>query len=1264
MHGKTREKSLGSGAGAKAREAWALTKTLGSVTVFLTLCTLLLGAGVAAARTITPYVYSGNSFNGSGSTAGAFEKPSYLGVDDQTGDVYVMDGGHGGVLDRFDAAGTPAPFAAPTLSSASSIVLGTWIGGPSSLSLGAGIAIDNSGTASQGNIYAMRAAEPPGLPLVFGFSSSGESLGPEWPLCGAQCDRKDLWQGIEDVAVGPDGTLWVSDAPISSAPNLLTPIDPSTGTPSSIHSKVVMGRNAEPLTGESPSELALDNSGNIYSVGFPLDCGGCSTAVLKYGSDGHLLSSSFTPSVPIKINSGVFKADGQIAIDTSSGNLIVDFGDHIEIYNPNGQRVDSFGAGVLVKSTGVAVNSATHKIYVSNTASGGKVEVYEPGSPVVVPTATTESASGISQETATLNGVVNTDNGGKTTACFFQYGRDSNSLSSTVPCAQGTELVSSGSPQPVSATLSGLACAFPGLCPGTLPFEFGSKFYFRLVTKNATGSEQAGQIRTFRNAQKPSIGSPSIVNPKPDGADIAVNIGPEGDETKYVVEVGTTTGYGLSVNGQLPLGLFERPTKAKNLVIHVGGLEPNTTYHYKVVATNSIGSSETADKTFHTYPAPAFNDPCPNALSRQQTGAAFLLDCRSYEIVSAAYAGGYNVESDLVPGQIPYPGYPEADGKVLYAVHAGGIPNSGSPTNRGPDPYVATRGSDGWSTKYVGIPASPSPSTNPFSSTLAGAGSGLEAFAFSGPNICAPCFNDGSAGIPLRLANGELVQGMVGSEPVINPTPAGTVAKPLSADGSHFIFGSTQKFEPDGNSGEISIYDRFLAPGGGTYVVSKTPLGATMSGPASGVGSLAELDVSKDGSRILLGQLVSTDAKGNSYYHLYMNVGDASKTIDLMPTSSTGALYDGMSVDGSRVYFTSKEKLASDGDTSADLYQAEVGTESSTLNRISTGIEGTGNIDACTPASNWNTVSGGPNCDVVAIAGGGGVAAKDGSVFFLSPEKLDGLAKGTADQPNLYIARPGSPPHYVTTLELSNPIVKHGVEAAGTRNTADFQVNPSGNDAVFTTTLSLKPEFENRGFAEVYRYDAGEDKTACISCDPSNAPAVGKASLASSGLSVTDDGRVLFNSLDPLALRDSNEKQDAYEWESGTVELISSGTNENDSSVLSVSADGTDALFFTREKLAPQDENGPVVKIYDAREGGGFFTSPSQQPCKASDECHGAGTVPAPVPNIQSTQGEDGQLKAAKRDTRCKKGRVRKHGKCVKGRRNHPDGHHRPSSRG
>ena len=122
----------------------------------------------------------------------------------------------------------------------------------------------------------------------------------------------------------------------------------------------------------------------------------------------------------------------------------------------------------------------------------------------------------------------------------------------------------------------------------------------------------------------------------------------------------------------------------------------NAKYHYRVVAENSLGEAEFADGTFTTYPfVDLLHDSCPNALARKQTRTVALLDCRAYELASAASTGGYDVTSDLVPGRTPFEGRPDASGKLLYSVVDGGIPGTGNPTNRGPDPYVATRINEG-----------------------------------------------------------------------------------------------------------------------------------------------------------------------------------------------------------------------------------------------------------------------------------------------------------------------------------------------------------------------------------------------------------------------------------------------------------------------------------------------------------------------------------------------------------------------------------------
>ncbi len=252
-----------------------------------------------------------------------------------------------------------------------------------------------------------------------------------------------------------------------------------------------------------------------------------------------------------------------------------------------------------------------------------------------------------------------------------------------------------------------------------------------------------------------------------------------------------------------------------------------------------------------------------------------------------------------------------------------------------------------------------------------------------------------------------------------------------------------------------------------------------------------------------------------------------------------------------------------------------------------------------------------------------------------------------------------------------------GVKEAGTRHTADFQVTPSGEYAVFPSTLPLTG-YENAGYAEVYRYAAASKTLDCASCDPTNASATGDATLASDGLSLSADGRVFFNAADALAPRDLDEKEDAYEWEEqgfatrfgtncqtagGCVGLISTGTSPFNSSLLGVSADGTDAYFFTRDTLVPQDENGKLVKIYDARAGGGFPYEPPPPPCKASDECHGPGSASPGPPTINTLTGTSGNLSSTERARTCKVGFAKKKGKCI--RRSHLSKrhHHRKGDR-
>lgn len=110
------------------------------------------------------------------------------------------------------------------------------------------------------------------------------------------------------------------------------------------------------------------------------------------------------------------------------------------------------------------------------------------------------------------------------------------------------------------------------------------------------------------NAFAPLLG-PVSATPATSGATLEATIYPYGLDTKYHFEYGTTTAYGTSVpvpDGDAGSAPYPSTVSVQQTI---SGLAPNTTYHYRVIASNADGPATSADSQFTTTgPAPTVSD--------------------------------------------------------------------------------------------------------------------------------------------------------------------------------------------------------------------------------------------------------------------------------------------------------------------------------------------------------------------------------------------------------------------------------------------------------------------------------------------------------------------------------------------------------------------------------------------------------------------------------------------------------------------------------
>jgi hypothetical protein len=140
-------------------------------------------------------------------------------------------------------------------------------------------------------------------------------------------------------------------------------------------------------------------------------------------------------------------------------------------------------------------------------------------------------------------------------------------------------------------------------------------------------------------------------------------IDPQGSETTYHFEYGTSTSYGTST-GSASAG---SGTAQKTVSQALTGLQPNTTYHYRLVATSATGTSEGEDSVFRTA-APTVTGVAPN-IGPAKGSTSVTITGTNFAGVSAVKFGTTNAKSFVVSSETSISAVsPEGSGTVDVTV--------------------------------------------------------------------------------------------------------------------------------------------------------------------------------------------------------------------------------------------------------------------------------------------------------------------------------------------------------------------------------------------------------------------------------------------------------------------------------------------------------------------------------------------------------------------------------------------------------------------
>jgi len=212
----------------------------------------------------------------------------------------------------------------------------------------------------------------------------------------------------------------------------------------------------------------------------------------------------------------------------------------------------------------------------------------------IPPTAVTNAATGVSTNTATLHGTVNANN--SSTTVTFQYS-NSTDYNRTASASPGT--VTGSTNTAVSVTVSGLS---PNMT-----------YHFRVMAQSIGGTTYGADM-TFTTGPGPAVTTEAASAVGANSAAINGTVNAKNSSTTVTFEYGLTAAYGTTMTAdQSPVTGTVDTAVSKSLAF----LNPNTTYHYRVVGQNSNGTTYGADMTFTTAAA---NPLAPTASTQTAAG--------------------------------------------------------------------------------------------------------------------------------------------------------------------------------------------------------------------------------------------------------------------------------------------------------------------------------------------------------------------------------------------------------------------------------------------------------------------------------------------------------------------------------------------------------------------------------------------------------------------------------------------------------------------